>query len=41
MGCGSGAVSVAAAIEYPDATILAVDSDARAVECTQRSAAAE
>ena len=39
MGCGSGAVSVAAAIEYPDAGILAVDSDARAVECTQRSAA--
>ena len=39
MGCGSGAVSVAAAIEYPDARILAVDSDARAVECTQRSAA--
>ena len=39
MGCGSGAVSVAAAIEYPDAKILAVDSDARAVECTQRSAA--
>lgn len=39
MGCGSGAVSVAAAIEYPDARILAVDSDARAIECTQRSAA--
>ena len=39
MGCGSGAVSIAAAIEYPDATILAIDSDARAVECTQRSAA--
>jgi len=38
MGCGSGAVSVAAAIEYPDAVILAVDSDARAVECTLRSA---
>lgn len=38
MGCGSGAVSVAAAIEYPNAKILAVDSDARAVECTQRSA---
>lgn len=39
MGSGSGPVSVAAAIEYPNATILAVDSDARAVECTQRSAA--
>jgi 16S rRNA G1207 methylase RsmC len=39
MGCGSGAVTVAAAIEYPDAKILAVDSDARAVECTQLSAA--
>jgi 16S rRNA G1207 methylase RsmC len=38
MGCGAGPVSVAAAIEYPTARILAVDSDARAIECTQRSA---
>jgi len=38
MGCGSGAVSMAAAIEYPGARVLAVDSDARAVECTAISA---
>ena len=38
MGCGAGPVAVAAAIEYPTAVILAVDSDARAIECTQRSA---
>lgn len=38
MGCGCGAVSMAAALEYPAAKILAVDSDARAIECTQASA---
>ena len=38
MGCGCGAVSMAAAIEYPEAQILAVDSDARAIECTKISA---
>lgn len=38
MGCGCGAASLAAAAEFPDAQILAVDSDARAVECTARSA---
>ena len=38
MGCGCGAVSLAAAIEYPQAKILAIDSDARAIECTQISA---
>ena len=38
MGCGCGAVSLAAAVEYPNAKILAVDSDARAIECTQISA---
>lgn len=38
MGCGCGAVSMAAAIEYPQARILAVDSDARAIECTKISA---
>lgn len=38
MGCGAGPVAVAAAIEYPTAQILGVDSDARAIECTQRSA---
>ena len=38
MGCGCGAASMAAAIEYPNAKILAVDSDARAIESTQASA---
>jgi 16S rRNA G1207 methylase RsmC len=38
MGCGAGPVAVAAAVEYPTAVILGVDSDARAIECTQRSA---
>ena len=38
MGCGSGAVSMAAATEYPGARILAVDSDTRAIESTQISA---
>lgn len=38
MGCGSGAVSMAAAVLFPAAEVLAVDSDARAVECTQMSA---
>ncbi len=38
MGCGCGAVSMAAALEYPAAKILAVDSDARAIESTQNSA---
>ncbi|MFM7036872.1 MAG: class I SAM-dependent methyltransferase [Planctomycetaceae bacterium] len=39
MGSGSGAVSVAAASTFPTADVLAIDSDARAIECTQRSAA--
>lgn len=38
MGCGSGAVSMAAAAEFPSARILAVDSDTRAIECTTASA---
>ena len=38
MGCGSGAVSIAAAVEFPAARILAVDSDTRAVDCTAVSA---
>jgi 16S rRNA (guanine1207-N2)-methyltransferase len=32
-------VSVAAARTFPAAEVLAIDSDARAIECTQRSAA--
>jgi len=39
MGSGSGAVSVAAASIFPAAQVLAVDSDARAVDSTRRSAA--
>ncbi|MFM7056273.1 MAG: class I SAM-dependent methyltransferase [Planctomycetota bacterium] len=38
MGSGSGAVSVAAASLFPAAQVLAVDSDARAVDSTTRSA---
>lgn len=38
MGCGCGAVSMAAAFEFPAAKILAIDSDARAVDCTIASA---
>lgn len=38
MGCGSGAVSMAAAVEFPSARILAVDGDTRAIECTTASA---
>lgn len=37
MGCGSGAVSLSAAFET-SGTVFAVDSNARAVECTQRGA---
>ncbi|MEQ9407005.1 MAG: methyltransferase [Fuerstiella sp.] len=39
MGCGCGAVSAAAALRYPDARVLAVDSHARAVQATQDTAA--
>lgn len=38
LGCGCGAVSVAAAVSFPQAQILAIDSDARAVECTAQTA---
>jgi 16S rRNA (guanine1207-N2)-methyltransferase len=34
MGCGSGTVSLAAAFRAEDVDVLAVDSHARAVECT-------
>lgn len=37
MGCGAGAVSLAAAFET-SGTVFAVDANARAVECTQRGA---
>lgn len=39
MGCGCGAAAVAAALRYPRAEILAVDSHARAVQSTERTAA--
>lgn len=38
LGCGSGAVAMAAAIKYPAAAILAIDSHARAIECTLQNA---
>ncbi|MBL8810288.1 MAG: methyltransferase [Planctomycetaceae bacterium] len=38
MGCGCGSVSVAAAISFPEAKVLSIDSDARALDCTQQSA---
>jgi 16S rRNA (guanine1207-N2)-methyltransferase len=38
MGCGGGAVSAAAAVSFPAAEVLAIDSDARAVECTAQTA---
>lgn len=38
MGSGSGAVSLAAACSFPNADVLAIDSDARAVAATARSA---
>jgi 16S rRNA (guanine1207-N2)-methyltransferase len=34
MGCGSGAVSLAAALRAEDVQVTAVDSNARAIECT-------
>ena len=38
LGCGSGVVSLAAAFRAPGVRVLAVDSNARAVECTRRGA---
>ncbi|MDG2130285.1 MAG: methyltransferase [Fuerstiella sp.] len=39
MGCGCGAVATVAALEYPNADVLAVDSHARAVQATEETAA--
>jgi 16S rRNA (guanine1207-N2)-methyltransferase len=39
IGCGAGVVALAAACREPSATVHAVDSSARAIECTQRGAA--
>jgi len=38
LGCGSGVVSLAAALRTPSVHVMAVDSNSRAVECTQRGA---
>jgi 16S rRNA (guanine1207-N2)-methyltransferase len=38
LGCGSGVVSLAAALRAAGVRVLAVDSNSRAVECTQRGA---
>jgi 16S rRNA (guanine1207-N2)-methyltransferase len=38
LGCGSGAVALAAAFRASSVSVVAVDSNARAVECTNRGA---
>ena len=38
LGCGSGVLSLAAALRAPDVEVQAVDCNARAVQCTQRGA---
>jgi 16S rRNA (guanine1207-N2)-methyltransferase len=38
IGCGSGVVALAAAVRAERTTVLAIDSNARAVECTRWSA---
>jgi 16S rRNA (guanine1207-N2)-methyltransferase len=38
LGCGSGVVSLAVALRAPDVHVLAVDSNPRAVECTEHGA---
>lgn len=38
LGCGSGVVSLAAAFRAADVQVLAVDSNARAIQCTARGA---
>ncbi len=40
MGCGCGSVATAAALRYPKSQVLAVDSQVRAVEATESTAAA-
>ncbi|MCA9036197.1 MAG: methyltransferase [Planctomycetaceae bacterium] len=40
LGCGCGAVAAAAALQYPEAQVLAVDSHTRAIESTRRTATA-
>jgi 16S rRNA (guanine1207-N2)-methyltransferase len=38
IGCGWGAVAIAAALRAPNVSVLAIDSHARAVKCAQRCA---
>lgn len=38
LGCGSGAVALAAALRQPEAEVWASDSNPRAVQCTERGA---
>jgi 16S rRNA (guanine1207-N2)-methyltransferase len=38
IGCGSGTVGFAAALRHPDVTVLAIDSNPRAIECTRQGA---
>lgn len=40
LGCGSGAIAMAACLRQPDATVFAIDSNARAIECTEKGAVA-
>jgi len=40
LGAGSGAVALSAAMRHPDVTVLAVDSNPRAVQCVRRGAEA-
>jgi 16S rRNA (guanine1207-N2)-methyltransferase len=39
LGCGAGVLSLASALRADDVRVLAIDSNARAVECTENSAA--
>ena len=38
IGCGSGMVGIAAALRHPGVTVLALDSNPRAIECTLKGA---
>lgn len=38
IGCGSGAVALAAACRSPGVSVTAIDSNARAIDCTRRGA---
>lgn len=38
IGCGWGALALAASFRAPDVFVFAIDSNARAIQCTKRSA---